>query len=160
MRVSRQEWAAIGLLAAGSVAVWLVVGSYPAYDAYYHLVWGRELFAGQVPSIGDYQAPTAHPLYILIAGLLGLIFGEGGDRALVLFSILSMSLCAWALWRVGRVVFGVWPGVIAALLVLSNLTLLLYGVRAFPPLVGIDDATLATARSVERAANLRVDDNG
>ena len=35
-----------------------------------------------------------------------------------------------------------------------------YGVRAFPPLVGFDDATLATARSVERAANLRVDDNG
>jgi hypothetical protein len=150
MRVSRQEWAAIGLLAAGSVAVWLVVGSYPAYDAYYHLVWGRELFVGQVPSIGDYQAPTAHPLYILIAGLLGLIFGEGADRALVLFSILSMSLCAWALWRIGRVVFGVWPGVIAALLVLSNLTLLLYGVRAFPDLIFLALVFLAAALEAEQ----------
>ena len=52
MSISRREMAVVALLAAGSVAAWLIIGSYPAYDAYYHLVWGRELFAGQVPSVG------------------------------------------------------------------------------------------------------------
>ena len=32
-----------------------------------------------------------------------------------------------------------------------------YAVRRYPPLVGFDEPTLASARAVERAANLRVD---
>ena len=150
MRISRSEFAAIALLAAGSVAAWLIIGSYPSYDAYYHLVWGRELFDGTVPSIGDYQAPTAHPLYILVAGILGLGFGESADRALVLVAILSLALCAWSLWRIGRAVFGRWPGIIAALLVLANLTLLLYAARAFPDLVFLALVFLAAALEAER----------
>ena len=59
-------------------------------------------------------------------------------------------VCAWAIWRLGRAVFGVWPGLVAALLVVTNATLLLYTARAFPDLLFLALVFLAGALEAER----------
>jgi hypothetical protein len=131
VKLSRRELVIVALVAVLVVAAWLLADSYPSYDAYYHLVWGRELFAGNVPSIGVYQAPTAHPLYIALGGLLAVVFGSEADRVIVLVGLSSLAICAWSLWRIGRVMYGTWPGIVAALLTGSTLTLLIYSARGF-----------------------------
>ena len=150
MKISGREWLALSLLAILAVIAWLLVGSYPGFDAYYHLDWGRQLFAGQLPTIGVYKAPTAHPLYLLLAAVSGAVFGEAADQWIVLFALLSLLVCAWAIWRLGRAVFGVWPGLVAALLVVTNATLLLYTARAFPDLLFLALVFLAGALEAER----------
>jgi len=63
------------------VAIWLITRTYPNYDSYYHLVWGREALDGLMPSFEAYAAPTQHPLYVAVAAVLGVVFGESADRA-------------------------------------------------------------------------------
>ena len=150
MTLSRRELIIVALVAVLVVVAWLLAGSYPSYDAYYHLVWGRELFAGHVPSIGVYQAPTAHPLYIAIGGLLAAVFGSEADRVIVLVGLSSLALCAWSLWRIGRVMYGTWPGIVAALLTGSTLTLLIYAARGFVDVPFLALVFLAAALEAER----------
>ena len=150
MKTSRRELIVVAVVALVVVVAWLLSGSYPSYDAYYHLVWGRELFAGQVPSIGVYQAPTAHPLYLLLGGVLSAIFGSDADRVIVLVALGSLALCAWSVWRIGRVMYGTWPGIVAALLTGSTITLLIYAARGFVDLPFLALVFLAAALEAER----------
>lgn len=124
------ERAAIAALTVAALAVFAVTRTYPNYDAYYHLVWGRELVHGTTPGFDAYAAPTEHPLYLAVAAVLGL-FGEAGDRLLVLFCVLSLVALVWAVYRVGEAVFGVWPGLVAALFTVTSFALLLYASRAY-----------------------------
>ena len=108
----------------------LLVPTYPNYDAYYHLVWGRELLDGVRPSFEAYQAPTQHPLYLALCAALTPI-GQDADRALVLLCVLSLVALAWAVFRVGDAVFGLWPGLAAAAFTASSFAFLLYAARAY-----------------------------
>ncbi len=150
MTFSRREIIAVALAFLLTVLVWLVADSYPGYDTYYHLFWGRELLAGQVPSIDAYKAPTAHPLYLLVAAVLGAVVGDASGQLMVLIGGLSLVVCAWAIWRIGRVVFGPWPGIVAALLVATNLTLILYAARAFADMPFLALVFVAAALEAER----------
>ena len=118
-----------GLLAA-AVLWWLLVPSYPNYDAYYHLVWGREILDGLKPSFEAYAAPTQHPLYVAYAALVGLA-GEDADRLLVLTTLLCLVALVWGTWRLGLALFGVWPALLATVFVGSSFAFLLYAVRAY-----------------------------
>ena len=131
MSSRRRELLVIALLAAGAVLVWALVRTYPNYDAYYHLVWGRELLDGDKPSLEAYKAPTQHPLYLVLAALTGALAGSDADRVLVLFTGLALVALVWGVYRLGRAVFGTWPGIVAALLTASSLSLLLYAARAY-----------------------------
>ena len=74
------------LLAAGLVGallVWLIWQTYPNYDTYYTLVWGQELWDGELPDYDVLRSPTPHPLSTFVAFLLA-PFGTGTDRLLVL----------------------------------------------------------------------------
>jgi len=150
MTFSRRELIVLALAVALTIVVWLLTSSYPGYDTYYHLVWGRELFAGQVPTIDAYQAPTAHPLYLLLAAILGATVGDDSAQLMVLICALSLVVCAWAIWRIGRVVFGAWPGIVAALLVATNLTLILYAARGFADMPFLALIFVAAALEAER----------
>ncbi|MCX6371051.1 MAG: glycosyltransferase family 39 protein [Solirubrobacterales bacterium] len=150
MSFSRRELIVLALAAALTIVVWLLTNSYPGYDTYYHLVWGREIFAGQVPTIDAYQAPTAHPLYLLLAAILGATVGDDSAQLMVLICALSLVVCAWAIWRIGRVVFGAWPGIVAALLVATNLTLILYAARGFADMPFLALIFVAAALEGER----------
>lgn len=126
----RLELAAAIALALGAVLLWALAPTYPNYDSYYHLVWGRELLDGLTPSFEAYAAPTQHPLYVALGAVLGLI-GEDGDRALVLVCLLSHAALVLGTYRLGTTVFGRWPGVLAAGFVAASASFLLYAVRAY-----------------------------
>ncbi len=126
----RLEAAAVAVGVLAVVGLWLAVPTFPNYDAYYHLVWGRELLGGRAPSFEAYAAPTQHPLYIVVAAVVGLL-GTGADRALVLVTLLALVALTWATWRTARALFGPWPGALAALFVGSSFAFLLYAVRAY-----------------------------
>jgi len=123
----------VGALAAGALlaaVLWWLVPTFPNYDAYFHLVWGRELLEGGTPTFEAYAAPTPHPLYLAVAAGLSLL-GTGADRALVLLTMLCLVVLTWATFRLGRALFGSWPGLLAALFVGSSFAFLLYAVRAY-----------------------------
>jgi hypothetical protein len=150
---ARREAAVFGVLAAVAVVVWALVPTFPNYDAYYHLVWGRELLDGQKPGFDAYQAPTQHPLYLALGALLAGVFGSSADRALVLVAVLALVALVWAVLRTGRAVFGFWPGVAAALLTASSFALLLFAARAYVDVPFL--ALVFWAAAVEAAAPRR-----
>ncbi|MDA0183522.1 glycosyltransferase family 39 protein [Solirubrobacter phytolaccae] len=135
----RVELAATVLALAAAVLVWALTRTYPNYDSYYHLVWGRELLGGSLPSFEAYAAPTQHPLYIAVAALLGLVFGESGDRALVLLCFLAHAAMVLGTYRLGAAVFGRWSGALAALFVAASASFLLYAARGYvdPPFLAL-----------------------
>jgi hypothetical protein len=130
VRAARVELVTVGALALIAVAAWALVPTYPNYDTYYHLVWGRELVHGTKPTFTAYAAPTEHPLYVALCAVLGLL-GTDADRLLVLVGALSLVALAWGTYRVGEAVFGRWPGLLGALFVGSSFAFLLYAARAY-----------------------------
>jgi hypothetical protein len=121
----------VAALALVPVVVFLAFPTFPQYDSYFHLVWGRGLWHGVTPDFEAYAAPTQHPLYIAICALFSLLGTAAGERGLVLFTLLSLSALTVAVYRLGAAVFGRWPGVVAALFTGSSFALLLYAVRAY-----------------------------
>ncbi len=121
---------ALGALALGAVLAWALVPTYPDYDAYHHLVWGRELLEGGAPGFEDYAAPTQHPLYLGLGAVLSLA-GQHADRLLVLVTILSLVALTAGAYALGRELFGSAAGVAGAVFVGSSFAFALYAVRAF-----------------------------
>ncbi len=121
LRDRRLSWAAIGLaaLCAGAVIGYFAFPTYPTYDSFYALLWGRDLLHLHLPDFRVYRGPTEHPLAIFF-GMLCSIFGDGGARLMVLGSIASFVAAVAGLYRLGRLCFGPVVGVIAALLLLSR----------------------------------------
>ena len=111
--------------------VWAVTRTYPNYDSYYHLVWGRELLDGLAPTFEAYAAPTQHPLYVALGALLGFVFGESADRVLVLVCLLSHAALVFGAYRLGAAVFGRWSGALGALFVAASASFLLYAARGY-----------------------------
>ena len=126
----RAERGALAALALGAVLAWALVPTYPDYDAYHHLVWGRDLLAGAAPGFEDYAAPTQHPLYLALGALLSLA-GEHADRLLVLVTILSLVALVAGAYVLGRELFGRAVGIAGAVFVGSSFAFALYAVRAF-----------------------------
>lgn len=124
------EWAALALLTLIAVAGWALVPTYPDYDAYHHLVWGRDLLDGVKPGFEGFAAPTQHPLYLALAAVLSLA-GPDADRLLVLVTVLSLVALTAGTYALGRALFGRAPAAAAALFVGSSFAFLLYAVRAF-----------------------------
>lgn len=125
-----RERLALAALALAAVLGWALVPTYPDYDAYHHLVWGRDLLAGATPGFEDYAAPTQHPLYLALGALLSLA-GEFGDRLLVLVTILSLVALTAGTYALGKELFNSPVGVAGAVFVGSSFAFALYAVRAF-----------------------------
>ncbi len=125
-----RERAVLAALALAAVAAWALVPTYPDYDAYHHLVWGRDLLHGTTPGFEDPFAPTPHPLYLGLCALLAQA-GEHADRLLVLVTVLSLVALIAGAYALGRELFGTAAAVVGALFVGSSFAFLLYAVRAF-----------------------------
>ena len=114
-------WAVIGLalLCVGALVGYFAFPTYPTYDSFYALLWGRDLLHLHLPDFRVYRGPTEHPLAIVFGALCS-IFGDGGARLMVLGSIASFVAAVVGLYRLGRLCFGPVVGVLAALLLLSR----------------------------------------
>ena len=93
--------------------------TYPTYDSFYALLWGRDLLHLHLPDFRVYRGPTEHPLAIAF-GMLCSIFGQGGARLMVFGSIASFVAAVAGMYRLGRLCFGPVVGLVAALLLLSR----------------------------------------
>jgi hypothetical protein len=115
------QWAgvALGLMCVAALIGYLAFPTYPTYDSFYALLWGRDVLHLHVPDFRVYRGPTEHPLAIAFGALCS-IFGQGGARLMVLGSIGSFVAAVAGLYRLGRLCFGPVVGVIAGLLLLSR----------------------------------------
>jgi hypothetical protein len=148
----RAEPVVVAALAAAALVAALLVPTYPNYDTYFHLVWGRELVHGMKPDFEAYAAPTEHPLFIALCAVVGLV-GTDGERLIVIVCVLSMVALVWGTFRVGDACFGLWPGLLGAAFVGSSFAFLLYAARAYvdmPFLALVVWAAAMEARSPRR----------
>lgn len=115
------RWAKIGfaVMCALAIAGYFAFPTYPTYDSFYALLWGRDLLHLHMPDFHVYRGPTEHPLAIAF-GAVCAIFGQGGARLAVLGSILSFVALVAGAYRLGRLCFGPLVGAFAGLLVLSR----------------------------------------
>jgi hypothetical protein len=119
-------------IAAGAVLLRLIAGvGFANYDTLYALAWGGQLSRGQLPAYEVPIAPTPHPL----VEALGLVLSPLGPRAVedvvVALGFLALSACGWVIFRLGSLWFGRAAGALAALIFLTRVPVLSYGVRAY-----------------------------
>ncbi|MDQ3722377.1 MAG: hypothetical protein M3376_04770 [Actinomycetota bacterium] len=145
----RTDWSALAALALAAIVAWALVPTYPDYDAYHHLVWGRDLLHGLTPGFEDPFAPTPHPLYLGLGALLSLA-GEQADRLLVLVTVLSLVALIAGAFALGRALFGSAAAYLGAFFVGSSFAFLLYAVRAFVDVPFLALVVWAAALEVNR----------
>ncbi|HEX8207880.1 MAG TPA: hypothetical protein VF587_17580 [Solirubrobacteraceae bacterium] len=129
-RTGRWPWIAFALLCAGAIWGFFAFPTYPNYDSYYSLLWGRELLDGTLPSYDAYRAPTPHPLAIALGTVLSLL-GHGAERIWILLCVASFVALVAGVYKLGREAFTPLVGLIAAILVLSRLDFPFYAARGY-----------------------------
>jgi hypothetical protein len=119
-------------VAAGAALLWLIAGvGFVNYDTLYALVWGQQLSRGEVPEYGLPIAPTPHPLMEAL-GIPLAPLGAGAETAImVALGFLALSACGWVMYRLGSAWFGRAAGAVAAVVLLTRVPVLSYGVRAY-----------------------------
>jgi hypothetical protein len=119
--VDASTWAklAFALLCVLALIGYFAFPTYPTYDSFYALLWGRDLLHLHLPDFRVYRGPTEHPLAIAY-GVLCSLFGQGGARLMVLGSIASFVALVAGSYRLARLCFGPVVGMFAALLMLSR----------------------------------------
>jgi hypothetical protein len=119
-------------LAAGAALLRLIAGvGFANYDTLYALAWGGQLSRGQLPAYDVAVAPTPHPL----AEVLGLVLAPLGPRTAedvtVAIGFVALAACALLTYRLGARWFGRLAGALAALILLTRVPFVSYGVRAY-----------------------------
>jgi hypothetical protein len=119
--VEASTWAkaGFGLLCVGALVGYFIYPTYPTYDSFYALLWGRDVIHLHLPDFQVYRGPTEHPLAIAFGAFCS-IFGQTGARLMVLGSIGSFVAVVAGSYRLGRLCFGPIVGLFAGLLVLSR----------------------------------------
>ena len=107
------------LLCLAFVVGFFVYPTYPNYDSYYSLLWGREVLDLEVPGFEGFRVPTEHPLAIAAGAVLSL-FGEAGDRMFIAVILASFLWLIWGVYRLGRASFTPLIGGVAAALVATR----------------------------------------
>lgn len=101
------------------------------YDTLYALVWGQQLAGGHTPQYSIPLAPTPHPLVEALGFVLSPLEAAGMERVTVGLGFLALAGCGWVVYRLGALWFGRAAGALAALLLLTRVPILSYGVRAY-----------------------------
>jgi hypothetical protein len=118
------------LLCAGFFIGFLVYPTYPNYDSYYSLLWGREVLDLQSPTFEGFRIPTEHPLAIAAGALLSLLGGVG-DRVWVAMIFATFLWLVAGVYRLGRVAFTPLAGAAAAALLLTRLDYAFLAARGY-----------------------------
>ena len=101
------------------------------YDTLYALAWGGQLAQGETPAYGQPLAPTPHPLLELFGIVLRPLSPHAEIEVVVWLGYLALAGCGWLLFRLGQHWFGTAAGVLAALLFVTRVPVISYGVRAY-----------------------------
>jgi hypothetical protein len=120
------------VIALGALALWLIAGvGFVNYDTLYGLVWGAQLTRGETPEYGLPIAPTPHPLIEALGVALAPLGASASTAIVVALAFLALSTSAWVVYRLGNEWFGRGAGALAALVLLTRVPVLSYGVRAY-----------------------------
>jgi hypothetical protein len=111
--------AVFGLVCLGFAAGFFLFPTYPNYDSYYALLWGRDAIHLDTPVFQGFRIPTEHPLAIAVGAVLAL-FGEVGDRIFIALILGCFLWLVWGVYRLGRVSFTPLVGGLGALLLLTR----------------------------------------
>ena len=145
------------LIPLGALLAWaLVAAGFLNYDTAYSLLWGGDVAHLRQPDFSVPLAPTPHPLSTAL-GVVLTPFGDFGQTLWVVVAFLSLGALAWLTYELGAHWFGPWAGAVAALVILTRIPVLSFGVRAYldiPYVALVLGAILAEARG-RRAARSR-----
>ncbi len=149
MGASRWAILAFGVMCALALVGYFAFPTYPTYDSFYALLWGRDLLHLHMPDFRVYRAPTEHPLAIAFGAFCSL-FGQGGARLMVLGSIVSFVALTAGIYRLGRLCFGPVVGAFAGLLVLSRFFVENLAAQGYLDISYVALVVWATALEIER----------
>jgi hypothetical protein len=121
---------AFALLCLGFAIGFFVFPTYPNYDSYYSLLWGREVVDLGLPVFEGFRVPTEHPLAIVAGAVLSL-FGDGGDRLWVALTFVAYLSLVAGLYRLGRQAFTPLVGLVAAGLLLTRFDFAFLAARGY-----------------------------
>jgi Dolichyl-phosphate-mannose-protein mannosyltransferase len=149
--IEASSWAklAFGAMCVLALAGYFAFPTYPTYDSFYALLWGRDLLHLHMPDFRVYRAPTEHPLAIAFGAFCS-IFGQGGARLMVLGSIVSFVALVAGIYRLGRLCFGPVVGAFAGLLVLSRFFVENLAAQGYLDISYVALVVWATALEIER----------
>jgi len=141
---------ALPIVAVGALALWLICGvGFANYDTLYALAWGGQLARGETPAYEVAIAPTPHPLVELLGIVLSPLSPHAVEGVTVALGFFALAACGWAVYALAALWFGRAAGVLAALVLLTRVPILSYGVRAYvdvPYLLLVLCAVLVEAR--------------
>jgi len=136
-------------LCVATVVGSLLYPTYPVYDSYYSLLWGREILDGHRPHFEGFRLPTEHPLAIAAGAVLGL-FGAAADRLWIFMILASFLALVAGVHRLGRVAFTPLVGLVAALLLLSRFDFAFLAARGYIDIPYLALVVWAVALEAER----------
>jgi len=145
-----RRWSTLPVIALGAVLLRVLAGvGFANYDTLYALTWGGQLARGEIPQYAIPIAPTPHPLVELLGVILAPLGPHGIEHVTVALAFLALSACGWVVYQLGSIWFGRAAGVLAALILLTRVPILSYGVRAYvdiPYLLLVLSALLVESR--------------
>jgi hypothetical protein len=139
----------LGALILGTLIGFIVYPTYPNYDSYYSLLWGREVLHGVKPSFDAYRAPTEHPLAVAFGAVLSIV-GDPADRIMVGFTLGSFVVLVAGLYRLARASFGTLVGVATAGLLCTRFDFPFLAARAYIDIPYLGFVVWAAALESER----------
>ena len=142
-------WLALLALAVGTAVGFVIYPTFPNYDSYYSLLWGRELLDGTKPSFDAYRAPTQHPLAVFFGAGLSLL-GDPADRVLVGATLISFVALAAGMYRLARGSFTPLIGLVAAVLLCTRFDFPFLAARGYIDIPYLAFVIWAAALEAER----------
>jgi hypothetical protein len=119
-------------IVAGAVLLRVASGvGFVNYDTLYALAWGGQLSRGELPAYAVPIAPTPHPLLEALGVVLSPLGARVTASVTVWLGFLALSACGLVIYRLGELWFGRAAGALAALILLTRVPVLSYGVRAY-----------------------------
>src|SRR5918997_1065993 len=150
-RADRWAWLALGVLCLGALAGFLLYPTYPNYDSYYSLLWGRELLGGELPTYETYRAPTPHPAATAIGAVLAPL-DHHAERLWILLCVVSFVALVVGVYRLTREAFTPLVGLAAGVLICTRFDFPFYAARGY---IDIAYMALVVWAAVLEARSLR-----
>jgi hypothetical protein len=128
---ARRVGAQRALIIAGlmGLGVFILRPTFPNYDSYYDLVWGKQIASGHLPDYNVLRSPTPHPLAEALGAFLSL-FGLAADRLFVLITIACFIGLLVVAFRITQYLFSTLIAAAAVAILLTRTDLEFFTLRA------------------------------